>query len=478
MRLRHAGLVALLLFVAAACSSHRRSLFLVGGIQVNEPILDRWISTLHHADLDTVSVTVYAKQGDWDSERLWSDAELEPVQREIAAAHRAGLRVVLILRVALDHAFEANRFLWHGMIAPKTETQLSTWFENYGAFVARWAHVAESEGVAVLGIGSELNRLTATRALETPPPLETWYLDRDAQSDFRSRVLAHEDRIDLSVRAALGGGHFESLEAFLDARSARWRSWAEQTAYLSSEDPIATLNRRRARLEEHWRRLIEQVRGIYSGRLTYAANFDHYQEVGFWDALDLVGINAYFSLREAPAMNGPLATRLRSAWQQVFDEIGTFRRVEKLEHPVLFTELGYTRRRHSTLHPWAQDGFALFGDQLVVWTEEPSEPTERAAALTALRNVAVCDHIDWFAGLLYWKLSSWPDQQAVEPFAIVLDAQDPAEEALAAFRHRAARCPQDGSQSSTLLPSGSGPFKASMPAFESWARSPSGSSTR
>ena len=46
---------------------------LVGGIQVNEPSLGRWVEALDEAGLDTVAVTDYAKQGDWDSANLWWD---------------------------------------------------------------------------------------------------------------------------------------------------------------------------------------------------------------------------------------------------------------------------------------------------------------------------------------------------------------------------------------------------------------------
>lgn len=449
----HTRLALILLALGASCRDHRPPLF-VGGIQVNEPLLDRWISTVEAAGLDTVSVTVYAKQGDWNSSRLWSDAEVGPVRAEIAAAHRAGLRVVLILRVALDHAFEANRFLWHGMIAP-AESELSAWFDNYGDFVRRWARVAEQEGVEVFGLGSELNRLTATRPVADLPPLEAWYLDAQAQAKFRALVLAQGERITRAHRAALGGGHFPSTEAFLDARSDRWKAWAEQVAYLSNPKPTERLNARRNELERHWRSLIRSVRGIYQGRLTYAANFDHYREVTFWDALDVVGINAYFTLRREPSTLAPSPAELSLAWNSVFTEIGRFRTQENLTQPVLFTELGYTRRRNSTVHPWAQSGFAAFGNQLLIYEDEPLAPEERARALTALRQVALCGAKDWFAGLLYWKLSSWPDQQAVESFAVVLGTGDPAETALSSFSRLKLDCDQAGSQSSTLFPSGS-----------------------
>lgn len=48
------------------------------------------------------------------------------------------------------------------------------------------------------------------------------------------------------------------------------------------------------REEEFWRELILELRAIYKGELVYAENWDQYQAVPFWDALDYIGINAYF----------------------------------------------------------------------------------------------------------------------------------------------------------------------------------------
>ena len=46
-----------------------------------------------------------------------------------------------------------------------------------------------------------------------------------------------------------------------------------------------------------WRRVIRAVRARFSGSLTYGANgADAWTRVRFWDALDLIGIDAYFPL--------------------------------------------------------------------------------------------------------------------------------------------------------------------------------------
>ncbi|MGB6361383.1 MAG: hypothetical protein WBG64_01815, partial [Thermoanaerobaculia bacterium] len=90
--------------------------FFLGGIQVDEPDHEAWVRTLDEVGMNTVAVTVYARQGDWDTANLWFDDEAPWVVNEIRVAKSHGLKVVLVLRVALDHAFERNKFFWHGMI--------------------------------------------------------------------------------------------------------------------------------------------------------------------------------------------------------------------------------------------------------------------------------------------------------------------------------------------------------------------------
>ena len=49
-----------------------------------------------------------------------------------------------------------------------------------------------------------------------------------------------------------------------------------------------------------WRVLIEKVREVYNGPLTYSANWDEVDQVPFWDALDMIGINAFWPLATKP----------------------------------------------------------------------------------------------------------------------------------------------------------------------------------
>jgi len=104
--------------------------------------------------------------------------------------------------------------------------------------------------------------------------------------------------------------------------------------------------------EQRWRGIIESVRRAYSGPLTYAANWDAYERVGFWDALDWVGIQAYFPvLDESPAEDGvPSQTELDAGWEDIAGRVAAFsRRVGK---PVVFTEAGYNNSLLAAVRPW------------------------------------------------------------------------------------------------------------------------------
>lgn len=165
---------------------------------------------------------------------------------------------------------------------------------------------------------------------------------------------------------------------------------------------VERVNARRAALADHWAAAIAAVREVYRGRLTYAANFDRYREVGFWDRLDLIGINAYYPLRglhETRPTDDDLLAELTAGWRAVFDEIQSFQRAEKLrDRPVVFTELGYADRANSTVHPWASAGFSLVVDGPthlpVFWLDQPPDPTERALAFRALADVTTASSRD------------------------------------------------------------------------------------
>ncbi len=88
--------------------------------------------------------------------------------------------------------------------------------------------------------------------------------------------------------------------------------------------------------ERFWRDLIKEIRNVYKGKLTYSANWDSYHKVPIWDALDYIGISAYFPLAD---FDTPNSYYLQLKWRPIVNKLRKFSK--KTGRPILFTEYGY-----------------------------------------------------------------------------------------------------------------------------------------
>ena len=136
---------------------------------------------------------------------------------------------------------------------------------------------------------------------------------------------------------------------------------------------------------EYWRKLIQEIRGVYTGKLTYAANWDEYQRVPFWDALDYIGIDAYFPLS---AVKTPTVANYEQGWKPHKKQI--VRLQKRVQKPILFTEFGYRSIDFSGKKPWDSKRIVA-GVNLEAQTN----------ALQAIYNQFWKE--DWFAGGFVWK---------------------------------------------------------------------------
>lgn len=99
---------------------------------------------------------------------------------------------------------------------------------------------------------------------------------------------------------------------------------------------------------QYWLDIISKVRGVYSGELIYAANWDNYRNVKFWDQLDYAGIDAYFPLTYK---TDPTVEDIKNGWIQWKYQIEEWQ--AGVNKPVIFTELGYPSSVHAPSEPWA-----------------------------------------------------------------------------------------------------------------------------
>lgn len=103
--------------------------------------------------------------------------------------------------------------------------------------------------------------------------------------------------------------------------------------------------------EARWRDIITKIQGVYSGYLTYSANWTEYEEVPFWDMMDFVGIDAYFPIS---AQYDPPLEELVEAWTKIGTEIGAWLTEQGLDKNVVFTEIGYPSSDGAAKQPWSQ----------------------------------------------------------------------------------------------------------------------------
>jgi len=116
---------------------------------------------------------------------------------------------------------------------------------------------------------------------------------------------------------------------------------------------------------EYWKKLIQDVRNIYSGKITYAANwYKEFEKITFWDQLDYIGIQAYFPLVKN---KNPTVKEISKGWKKYFSSIKRIHK--KFNKKILFTELGYKSMEESAIEPWKWVDYESDLEQITVSTE-------------------------------------------------------------------------------------------------------------
>jgi Glycoside Hydrolase Family 113 len=105
-----------------------------------------------------------------------------------------------------------------------------------------------------------------------------------------------------------------------------------------------------------WKKTITAVREVFNGQLTYSANWDHYKSIPFWNDLDLIGMNSYWSLDEDPPgsrnhmKEKVTVEKVEENWQYVQEDLLAFQK--KMNKPILFLEVGWCSMANAAHEPW------------------------------------------------------------------------------------------------------------------------------
>jgi hypothetical protein len=135
----------------------------------------------------------------------------------------------------------------------------------------------------------------------------------------------------------------------------------------------------------YWNRLITDIKSVYSGKLTYAANWDEYKRVPFWEQLDYIGVDAYFPVSECQT---PSLEESKKGWVKWKEELRVVS--ERENRNILFAEFGYRSVDYAGKEPWRSDR------SLTVTNHEAQSNTTKALF------EEIWDE-EWFAGGFIWK---------------------------------------------------------------------------
>ncbi len=141
---------------------------------------------------------------------------------------------------------------------------------------------------------------------------------------------------------------------------------------------------------EFWSQLIDDVRNIYSGKITYAANWNkEVNDVSFWQKLDFIGIQAYYPLTNKVE---PSVKDLQRGWKDHLNQIEQIHK--KYNSPILFTEIGYKSTSDAAIEPWQ------WADGLSGLYKKVSNRTQANCYEAFFRTFW---KKEWFAGVHLWQ---------------------------------------------------------------------------
>jgi hypothetical protein len=269
------------------------------------------------------------------------------------------------------------------------------------------------EGTATIQATSDIARLGASWIQFTP----TWKMATKTSSTIGGAWTV----TDAAVLAAIDLAHSKGLKVMLKPHvdpqdgTDRWQinpsdraEWFD--SYQSMMTHYATIAQQKGVDEfsvgcelatmsgsadrSAWLTVINAIKAIYSGPLIYAATADEYSHVSFWDQLDFIGIDAYFTLSTTPTTD---VSALEAAWIPIRDQMSAF--AAGVGRQILFTEAGYPSLVGAAVEPWNNQ-----------YSSTPSQQ-EQAAAYEAL--LATFSGQPWWAGAFWW--SWWTDNGIYAP---------------------------------------------------------------
>jgi hypothetical protein len=247
----------------------------------------------------------------------------------------------------------------------------------------------------------------------------------------RARAADMKVRLRIMVDPESGESRVDIDPADVDAWFASYRARVVHYAALAQNLGIDTLEIGAELVKltgpadaDRWRSLVAATRAVFPGRVSYGANWNEYDQITWWDALDDIAIDAYFPF----GLDGPpTEDAVVAAWSRYLEEIAAV--AARFARPVVFSELGYRSAVGALALPWEAGG--------------EYSPTEQEIGLVAAFR-ALTDR-PWFRGVYIWHWNGNPDAGGPGDTDHTIQGK-PAQAAVTAWFHSSApgRCPTPG----------------------------------
>ncbi|WNJ19815.1 glycoside hydrolase family 113 [Pontibacter sp. G13] len=192
-------------------------------------------------------------------------------------------------------------------------------------------------------------------------------------------------------------------EADWQAFMGYYRQWIRHYALLAEIHGIAYLcvgvefaKATQARPED-WRKLCQDMRKLFSGPITYAANWgEEAENLAFGEALDFIGVNAYYPLSEDPKASDQA---LKAGVVDMMTKIQGL--ADRTEKPIVFTEVGFRSIEAPWQHPHAGPS-----------DRDVNETDQARCYATVLAGI---QSYEWLQGAYWWKWPSYPNYDKRNP---------------------------------------------------------------
>lgn len=148
---------------------------------------------------------------------------------------------------------------------------------------------------------------------------------------------------------------------------------------------------------DRWRKLIRKVRHIYSGPITYDANWGkEFETLTFWPELDYIGLSCYYPITQK---KNPSIQLLEKSFDGIVKKI--VKVAKQNQRPLLLTEIGF----RNVTAPWTLPHAAADG--------RPVNPIHQERAYRAVFE-RLKDETT-IAGLFWWKYPTFLDYNVHNP---------------------------------------------------------------